>query len=94
MHVSSFGETEFWLGTLKLLIMITLILSTFICAMGGGPNHYRSGFKYWQEPGAFAEYLAEGNKGKFLGWWACMVQACFAFTVSLCPLPQLCCQHC
>ncbi|KAI8665010.1 AA-permease domain-containing protein [Fusarium sp. Ph1] len=80
MHVSSFGETEFWLGTLKLLIMITLILSTFICAMGGGPNHHRSGFKYWQEPGAFAEYLVEGNKGRFLGWWACMVQACFAFT--------------
>ncbi|WAO91642.1 AA-permease domain-containing protein [Fusarium falciforme] len=80
MHVSSFGETEFWLGTLKLLIMTTLILSTFIVAMGGGPNHYRSGFKYWQEPGAFAEYLVEGNKGIFLGWWACMVQACFAFT--------------
>ncbi|EEU35075.1 uncharacterized protein NECHADRAFT_44875 [Fusarium vanettenii 77-13-4] len=80
MHVSSFGETEFWLGTLKLLIMTTLILSTFIRAMGGGPNNYRSGFKYWQEPGAFAEYLLEGNKGRFLGWWACMVQACFAFT--------------
>ncbi|KAL6353954.1 hypothetical protein LRP88_12949 [Fusarium phalaenopsidis] len=66
--------------TINLLIMITLILSTFICAMGGGPNHHRSGFKYWQEPGAFAEYLVEGNKGRFLGWWACMVQACFAFT--------------
>ncbi|KAI8716287.1 AA-permease domain-containing protein [Fusarium sp. LHS14.1] len=47
MHVSSFGETESWLGTLKLLIMTTLILSTFICAMGGGPNNYRSGFEYW-----------------------------------------------
>lgn len=82
MHVSSFGEVEFWLGAAKLLTMTTLILSTFVCAMDGGPNNLRSGFRYWKNPGAFAEYLVEVNKGKFLGWWACMVQACFTFTVS------------
>ncbi|KAH7013332.1 amino acid permease/ SLC12A domain-containing protein [Ilyonectria destructans] len=80
MHVNSFGETEFWLGFAKVLIMTTLILSTFVCAMGGGPNHERSGFKYWNEPGAFAEYLAEGATGRFLGFWACICQSCFAFT--------------
>ncbi|UPK95414.1 hypothetical protein LCI18_006349 [Fusarium solani-melongenae] len=80
LHVNSFGETEFWLGLCKVLIMTTLILSTLVVALGGGPNHDRSGFRYWQEPGAFAEYLAEGAKGRFLGWWACMVQACFAYT--------------
>ncbi|KAK7403504.1 hypothetical protein QQX98_010734 [Neonectria punicea] len=80
MHVNSFGETEFWLGFAKILIMTTLILTTFICAMGGGPNHDRSGFRYWTEPGAFAEYLVEGSKGRFLGMWACICQACFAFT--------------
>ncbi|RSL48152.1 hypothetical protein CEP53_009650 [Fusarium sp. AF-6] len=80
LHVNSFGETEFWLGLCKVLIMTTLILSTLVVALGGGPNHDRSGFRYWQEPGAFAEYLAEGAKGRFLGWWACVVQACFAFT--------------
>lgn len=63
--------------------MTTLILSTLVVALGGGPNHDRSGFRYWQEPGAFAEYLAEGAKGRFIGWWACVVQACFAFTVSI-----------
>ncbi|KAK7219133.1 hypothetical protein V2G26_007136 [Clonostachys chloroleuca] len=80
MHVNSFGETEFWLGLAKILIMTTLIISTFVIAMGGGPNHDRSGFRYWQEPGAFAEYLVGGPTGKFLGFWACCVQACFAFT--------------
>ncbi|KAI8712746.1 AA-permease domain-containing protein [Fusarium sp. LHS14.1] len=80
LHVNSFGETEFWLGLCKVLIMTTLIISTLVVALGGGPNHDRSGFRYWQEPGAFAEYLAEGAKGGFLGWWACMVQACFAYT--------------
>ncbi|EEU35582.1 uncharacterized protein NECHADRAFT_52388 [Fusarium vanettenii 77-13-4] len=80
LHVNSFGETEFWLGLCKVLIMTTLIISTLVVALGGGPNHDRSGFRYWQDPGAFAEYLAEGAKGRFLGWWACMVQACFAYT--------------
>ncbi|KAH6887601.1 amino acid permease/ SLC12A domain-containing protein [Thelonectria olida] len=79
MHVNTLGETEFWLGTAKVLIMTTLILTTFVCAMGGGPNHDRSGFRYWHDPGAFAEYLTDGATGRFLGVWACICQACFAF---------------
>ncbi|GKU09696.1 unnamed protein product [Fusarium langsethiae] len=80
LHVNSFGETEFWLGCAKVLIMITLILSTLVVALGGGPNHDRSGFRYWRDPGAFAEYLLEGPTGRFLGFWACCCQACFGFT--------------
>ncbi|GKU10837.1 hypothetical protein FLAG1_11642 [Fusarium langsethiae] len=80
LHVNSFGETEFWLGFAKILIMTTLILATFVIAMGGGPNNDRTGFRYWQDPGAFAEYLLEGPKGRFLGFWACCCQACFGFT--------------
>ncbi|PWY64978.1 hypothetical protein BO94DRAFT_579946 [Aspergillus sclerotioniger CBS 115572] len=80
LPVKNFGETEFWLGLVKVLIMTILILVCFIIALGGGPNHHRSGFAYWKNPGAFREYLAEGPKGRFLGWWACMCQACFAYT--------------
>ncbi|KAF4496121.1 hypothetical protein FAGAP_7711 [Fusarium agapanthi] len=36
LHVNSFGETEFWLGFAKVLIMTTLIITTFMVAMGGG----------------------------------------------------------
>ncbi|KAF5981963.1 dicarboxylic amino acid permease [Fusarium bulbicola] len=80
LRVNSFGETEFWLGFAKILIMTTLIITTFVIALGGGPNHDRSGFRYWQNPGAFADYLLEGPTGRFLGFWACCCQACFGFT--------------
>lgn len=25
-------------------------------------------------------HISSGRKGRFLGWWACMIQACFAYT--------------
>jgi yeast amino acid transporter len=80
LHVSSLGETEFWLGTIKVLILVVLILTCTIISLGGGPSHDRIGFRYWDSPGAFNSYLIEGKTGYFLGWWACMVQACFAYT--------------
>ncbi|KAM0326286.1 hypothetical protein ACHAQA_006884 [Verticillium albo-atrum] len=79
LHVSKIGETEFWLGCTKILIMITMIMACLVIALGGGPNHVRSGFKYWNDPGAFKEYLVEGSLGRFLGVWACICQACFAY---------------
>ncbi|CAH0046286.1 unnamed protein product [Clonostachys solani] len=80
-HVNAFGETEFWLGTIKVIVMCILILTCLVSALGGGPNHHRTGFQYWKDPGAFASYLVKDSMtGRFLGWWACMCQACFAFT--------------
>lgn len=51
-----------------------------VVSLGGSPTHHRVGFQYWNHPGAFAEYLQEGSLGRFLGFWACIVQACFAYT--------------
>ncbi|KAK3357964.1 amino acid permease/ SLC12A domain-containing protein [Lasiosphaeria hispida] len=88
IHVSFFGEAEFWMSLVKALVIIMLILLCFILAMGGGPNHFRSGFYYWQNPGAFAQYavtlgdtttVIPGETGRFLGVWACIVQATFAY---------------
>ncbi|KAL4875268.1 amino acid permease/ SLC12A domain-containing protein [Aspergillus karnatakaensis] len=80
LPVKNFGETEFWLGLCKVIVMTILILTCLVIALGGGPNHHRTGFEYWKNPGAFSEHLVDGPTGKFLGWWACMVQACFAYT--------------
>src|SRR5687768_12908846 len=51
-----------------------------VVSLGGAPAHGRVGFRYWDNPGAFGEYIYTGSLGKFLGFWACMVQSCFAYT--------------
>jgi yeast amino acid transporter len=35
-------------------------------------------FRYWYEPGSFAEYYTTGNLGRFMGFLACFIQASFA----------------
>ncbi|KAL3295963.1 dicarboxylic amino acid permease [Colletotrichum asianum] len=80
LHVSFFGEAEFWMSTVKLLVIIMLVLTCFIISMGGQPSGEVIGFKFWHNSGAFGSYLVEGPTGRFLGFWAAMVQACFAYT--------------
>ncbi|TPX07918.1 uncharacterized protein E0L32_010373 [Thyridium curvatum] len=81
IHVSFFGEAEFWMSLVKALVIAMLILICFIVALGGGPNHHRTGFWYWKDPGAFAPYLLpeQPSLAKFLGFWASVVQATFAY---------------
>jgi len=88
IHVSFFGEAEFWMSMVKALVIVMLILLCFIIALGGGPNGVRTGFYFWRDPGAFAEYsvtvggnttVITGDTGRFLGVWACLVQATFAY---------------
>ena len=47
--------------------------------LGGGPNHDRTGFRYWKEPGAFKPLYKSGDAGNFIGLWASFVTAVFAF---------------
>ncbi|KAF3769507.1 hypothetical protein M406DRAFT_335385 [Cryphonectria parasitica EP155] len=80
VHVSFFGEAEFWMSMLKALVICMLILLCFIIALGGGPSHVRTGFWYWHTPGAFNQYKdIPGDTGRFLGVWASIVQATFAY---------------
>ncbi|KAJ5897011.1 uncharacterized protein N7473_006410 [Penicillium subrubescens] len=37
-----------------------------VLALGGGPGFGRTGFRYWRDPGAFAEYKFQGSLGKFV----------------------------
>lgn len=56
--VKFFGEFEFWLSSLKVVVIVALILLSLILALGGGPTHDRTGFRYWKDPGAFKPYIA------------------------------------
>ncbi|KAJ5176403.1 General amino acid permease AGP2 [Penicillium canariense] len=75
--VQWYGEAEFWLSLGKVLLSVGLIFYTFIVMLGGNPLGDRFGFRYWNEPGAFAEYYKEGDMGKFLGFLSALIAASF-----------------
>ncbi|EJD52521.1 amino acid permease [Auricularia subglabra TFB-10046 SS5] len=56
LGVLAYGEVEYWLSLIKVIsISIFFILATCISAGGIGPQ--KIGFKYWHDPGAFADGL-------------------------------------
>ncbi|THX52795.1 amino acid permease [Aureobasidium pullulans] len=77
LTVEWYGETEFWAALGKVLLIIGLIIFTFIVMLGGNPLGDRFGFRYWNNPGAFAPLYYGGNLGYFLGFLQCLIQASF-----------------
>lgn len=77
--VEYFGETEFVLSSLKVLVILGIMLLSIILAAGGGHNHHATGFQYWNNPGAFKPYILTGSAGKFLAFWSVLTTAVFAF---------------
>lgn len=77
--IKFFGEFEFWLSSIKVIVILGIILFSLVIACGGGPKGEALGFKYWSNPGAFAEMYMTGPSGKFLGFWSVMVNATFAY---------------
>lgn len=45
--------------------------------LGGNPLGDRFGFRYWNNPGSFAQLYYGGNLGYFLGFLQCLIQASF-----------------
>ncbi|KAJ5215980.1 uncharacterized protein N7498_002387 [Penicillium cinerascens] len=82
--VSWYGEAEFWFASLKIIAIIGLIILGVVLFFGGGPNHDRLGFRYWQTPGAFVEpYLVSNvNTGRFLAFWTALIKSGFSFIFS------------
>jgi amino acid transporter len=78
--VKWYGESEFWLALGKVLLIVGLLIYTFITMLGGNPQDDRFGFRYWRDPGAFAELYKTGSLGRFLGFLQCLIQA--AFTIA------------
>ena len=78
--VSVFGEAEFWLSGGKVFLILIVFSFTFITMVGGNPKHDAYGFRYWNNPGAFAENPAKtttGSLARFEGFLACLFSASF-----------------
>lgn len=74
-----YGEAEFWLAIGKVFLILIMFSFTFITMCGGNPKHDAYGFRYWNHPGAFAEYITTGALGRFEGFLGALWSA--AFTV-------------
>ncbi|KAK4167191.1 amino acid permease/ SLC12A domain-containing protein [Cladorrhinum sp. PSN259] len=80
--VEVFGEAEFWFASIKLITILGLIIVGIVIMAGGAPTHDAIGFRYWNNPGAFKEYLTPGAAGRFLAYWTAFARAGFSFITS------------
>lgn len=78
LPVRWFGELEMYFSSIKVVTVIGFVIFAICVNAGVGDQGY-IGFKYWKEPGAFASYMVDGGVGKFVGFWAVLVAAGFAF---------------
>lgn len=77
LAVRAYGEAEFWLSGGKVFLICILFCFTFITMVGGNPKHDVYGFRYWKDPGPFAQYLSTGDTGRFEGLLAALWSASF-----------------
>ncbi|WVQ77053.1 hypothetical protein IAR50_006732 [Cryptococcus sp. DSM 104548] len=82
----AYGEAEFWFSTIKIIAIVGLIILGIVLMCGGGPDHDPIGFRYWRNPGPFAQMtinggddVISGSWGQFLSFWNVFVQAAFSF---------------
>ncbi|KAE8337424.1 hypothetical protein BDV24DRAFT_140034 [Aspergillus arachidicola] len=77
LAVKFYGEAEFWLSGGKLILIFILFAFTFVTMVGGNPQHDAYGFRYWNNPGPFAEFHTTGDLGRFEGFLAALWSASF-----------------
>lgn len=83
LPVHVFGESEFFICSIKVLCITGLIIVGVVLFFGGGPSQDGIvGFRYWNNPGAFTEYLVPGSTGKFLATWTGVIRAGFPFVLA------------
>ncbi|KAG7913634.1 uncharacterized protein OGAPODRAFT_13497 [Ogataea polymorpha] len=79
VDVGAYGEVEFWVTMIKLILFVGSIFFCLIATCGGNPLHKTTGFQYWRNPGPFVNYLTDKPVGKFLGVWRVLVNAAFGY---------------
>jgi amino acid transporter len=54
-----------------------LFMFTFVSMVGGNPQHDAYGFRHFNKPGPFAEYISTGDLGRFEGFLGALWAASF-----------------
>ncbi|KAI0163941.1 amino acid permease/ SLC12A domain-containing protein [Xylariaceae sp. FL1272] len=75
--VNVYGEAECYLSLGKIVLIGIVFFFTLITMSGGNPQHDAYGFRYWNQPGAFAEYNSTGTLGQFEGFLGALWSASF-----------------
>ncbi|CAG9945785.1 unnamed protein product [Clonostachys rosea f. rosea IK726] len=75
--VGTYGEAEFWLSGGEVLLIFILFFFTSITMVGGNPQHDAYGFRYWKDPGPFANLYDNGSLGRFEGFLGALWIAIF-----------------
>ncbi|TFK25531.1 hypothetical protein FA15DRAFT_563079, partial [Coprinopsis marcescibilis] len=77
--VRFYGEFEFYFALLKVIFIITFVLSGLLLDLGVLGGDY-VGLRYWQPPfPLIREFFFEGVGGRFAGFWSTMISAAFAY---------------
>lgn len=79
MPVRAYAESEFWFASIKVFTIIGLLVLSVVLFFGGGPSHEPLYFKFWADPGATKEYLADGAAGRFCALLYGMIYSAFSF---------------
>ncbi|GAA5984888.1 hypothetical protein JCM5350_002598 [Sporobolomyces pararoseus] len=78
--VRFYGESEFVTSIVKVLCFLGLVIVGLVITLGGAPDHDRRGFRYWNDPGAWAQpYGLSGKTGNFAGFVSAFINAAFSF---------------
>lgn len=77
LAVRVYGEAEFWLSGGKVFLVAIVFSFTFVTMCGGNPQNDAYGFRNWNSPEPFLEYLSTGSLGRFEGFLAALWQGAF-----------------
>ncbi|KDQ21192.1 hypothetical protein BOTBODRAFT_194963 [Botryobasidium botryosum FD-172 SS1] len=74
-----YGEIEFWFSSVKVVTVIVLVIFGLLADFGAAGQGV-IGFRYWNHPGPFAQYMGiAGTEGRFLGFFQILMQAVFSY---------------
>ncbi|KAK2592768.1 hypothetical protein QQS21_009540 [Conoideocrella luteorostrata] len=77
LAVRFYGESEFWLSSGKVILVLLFFGFTFFAMVGANPKRDAYGFRYWSNPGPFAEWHTKNDLGRFEGFLNALWAASF-----------------